>query len=101
MTRVHKLLLGIVLGLVVTGALGSVAAAQEDDGEDTEATEFVSGTLTDRKGTADRADDEPVPDAEITITTAGGDEIGECPERLDVGFGPDPAAHREPPQGPP
>ena len=75
MTRVHKLLLGIVLGLVVLGALGSAATAQEDEGEG-EATEFVRGRLTDRKGTADRDDDSPVPDVEILVSAADGEEVG-------------------------
>jgi neutral amino acid transport system permease protein len=72
------LITGVLLGLTVLGALAAPASAQEDegDGEGSEATEFVRGTLTDRKGTRDRADDEPVPDVEIAVSTADGDEVG-------------------------
>ena len=58
-------MLAAVLLLLVTPA-----GAQEQ-----EPTESARGTLIDRQGTRDRQDDEPVADAQVTVTEQGGDDV--------------------------
>ena len=58
---------------IVLGVASDAVVAQEDDSE---ATEFARGTLRDGKGTRDRDDDELVEGAEISVTTAAGEEVG-------------------------
>jgi branched-subunit amino acid ABC-type transport system permease component len=50
--------------------LPTPARAQEE-----EPTESARGTLVDRQGTRDRQDDEPVADAQVTVTAQGGDDV--------------------------
>jgi branched-chain amino acid transport system permease protein len=66
-------LLGALLSIIVLLALTctSPASAQEPS----EGGESIRGALVDSKGTADRADDEPVEGAEITVRVPGGEDI--------------------------
>jgi branched-chain amino acid transport system permease protein len=73
--RVRQFLLIAITSFVAVGALAAPSSAQEP-GDDEEATEFVSGTLTDRKGTRERDDDEPVVGAEVIVSTPDGEEVG-------------------------
>jgi branched-chain amino acid transport system permease protein len=70
------LLLCLVAGSLL-GALAATSSAQEpgDDDDEEEASEFARGVLTDRKGTRERGDDEPVEGVEIAVTTVDGEEI--------------------------
>lgn len=74
MKRVHRLIIGILLGLVVTGALAPAAAqAQGSGGSEREVTVIV----IDRKGNNDRDDDEPVAGVRVTVTDLAGNDVDE------------------------
>jgi len=58
----------VAAGILATGAgAGAAAAEPRQEGGDDDATEFVRGTLVDKKGTRDAADDIPVEGVKITI----------------------------------
>lgn len=68
----RRIVLLLVAAAAVLASAGAVAAQEDED----EASEFVRGTLIDRKATADRGDDEPVQDVLITVVDADGEEVG-------------------------
>nr|MBA2497474.1 hypothetical protein [Acidimicrobiia bacterium] len=85
--RLTRCLLLLLAVLAVVGAAGPAAAQDDDEAPagDEDATEFVRGTLIDRKGTRDRDDDAPVEGAEVLIEAVVLDAAGEIVEREEVG----------------
>lgn len=70
-----RLLLALLLALGIV--LGAAPAGAQDAGEPSEeATEFIRGTLINKQGTREQADDEPVEGVEITIAAEDGAEVG-------------------------
>lgn len=74
MTLVRRPILVVVLVLLVVGVLSGAAGAQEP-ADDEGGGETVRGTLVDKKGTRDRDDDVPVPEVEILVVDAAGEEV--------------------------
>jgi branched-chain amino acid transport system permease protein len=85
--RLTRCLLLLLVALAVVGAAGPAAAQDDEEAPagDEDATEFVRGTLIDRKGTRDRDDDAPVEGAEVLIEAVVLDAAGEIVEREEVG----------------
>ena len=69
--RAALLLVAFAMGLALVAGLAPAASGQEPEPE-----QSVRGTLVDRKGTRDRADDVPVEGAVVTVTRPNGAEVG-------------------------
>jgi neutral amino acid transport system permease protein len=68
--RIHRVLVGLLLGGSVVLGVATPSGAQESSGTERE----ISVSVIDRQGTRDRDDDEPVAGARIVVTDAG-DEV--------------------------
>ena len=69
--RAALLLVAFAMGLALVAGIAPAAHGQEPEPE-----QSVRGTLVDRKGTRDRADDVPVEGAVVTVTRPNGAEVG-------------------------
>ena len=71
--RIHRVLVGLLLGGSVVLGLATPSGAQESTGTEREITVLV----VDRQGTRDRDDDVPVAGARITVTDPNDDVVDE------------------------